>query len=293
LADPDFVAAGLEGDGVGFVGEKVVELLEGLVPLAEFEEQFGVLHPGSGVGMAFKDQLPNGAGALLFPLAGQDFGESHEGVAVVVLGVGEGDFFEEGAGFVEFSLPQQALAEAGLEIGILRVTFDCGAVGSLGLGKFSLLEVNPGELGVVVRFVEVVDGGLQFFDPLAVEGAREFKTAGEPGAGALVNQKEIENGVEQGENDEHDDPEPLLPTPGVHKHPNLESGGNEHPRVLEEHPRAQPVRPNETQCRREHWGQVNQAARRCEPKQEGEACRAGQLLRWIGQFPRGCPGGAL
>jgi hypothetical protein len=184
-ADPDALAAALEGGGVDIVGDDVFQLGAGEVGLFAGEVEFGELDLGAGIGMAGDDLEPDLEGAVGFAEGGEGFGEGHEGVAVVVPGILGGDAFEEGAGFGGAFLAEEALAEMGAGVEVLGIAFEGGAVAGLGLGEPALLKIDVGELGMVVGFVQMIDLGLEFFDAFAVVGAGEFEPAGGGGGGAV------------------------------------------------------------------------------------------------------------
>jgi hypothetical protein len=68
-------------------------------------------------------------------------------------------------------LAEEALAEVGAGVNVLRVTFEGGAVAGFGRKEFALLEIDVAELGMMMGFVEVVDLGLEFLDASAVVSA--------------------------------------------------------------------------------------------------------------------------
>ena len=142
-----------------------------------------------------------------------------------MLGILGDDGGKQGAGFGGFVLAQEALAKMGAGVEVLRIAFQCGAVAGLGALEFALVKVNVAKLGVVVRFIQVMDLGLELFDAAAVAGPGQLEAARRRGGGAI----DVEVVPESPEspakkNEERPDPFPLPNR--VHQHPKLE-GGNQ------------------------------------------------------------------
>ena len=79
-------------------------------------------------------------------------------------------------------------------VDVLRIPFQRRAVTHLRLVQFALLKINVAELRMMMRFVQVMDLRLEFFDAATVVSAGQFKSARGRRHGA-IDQKEIQNGV--------------------------------------------------------------------------------------------------
>ena len=150
------------------VGEDFFGLRSGLLVLAFGVVELGQLHARPRVGMLVDDALPNGDGSISLAQGRERFGHGHHGVAVVVLRIFGADTFEQRQRFRSSLLAKQALAEMGASVDVLGVAFECSAIAGFRFLEFALLKVDVAELGVMVGFVEMMDLGLQFFDPSAV-----------------------------------------------------------------------------------------------------------------------------
>src|SRR5690349_16217365 len=119
-----------------------------------------------------------------------------------------------------------------MKIRITRVTFDRRAVTLLRFGQFALLEINITQFRVVMRLVQVMDLRLQLANPMPLVGPRQFES---PGGGGLraINQKIIQDRVEQRKNDNEHHPNPFLPPDRIDEHPKLESQTHQQQWVLQ------------------------------------------------------------
>jgi hypothetical protein len=96
------------------------------------------------------------------------------------------------------------------------------------------LEVNVAQLEVMVRFVEMMNLGLEFFDASAFLGAGEFEAASGGSRGA-INKNEITNCRETGTDNDKESPEPFTLANGMNEHPGLKYKDNNQPWVAERH----------------------------------------------------------
>ncbi len=126
--------------------------------------------------MIFDHPFANGNGVFRTPNSGKGFGERHKGKTVVMLGVFGANLFEQRGGFGGLVLAQQALAKMRAGVYVLRVPGQSGAVTFLGFGQLALLKINVAKLVIKMRFVQVMDLGLQFLDAAAVKGAGQFES---------------------------------------------------------------------------------------------------------------------
>ena len=110
------------------------------------------------------------------------------------------------------------MAEVRLEIDVSAVAFDGGAIAFFGVLEFALLEVDVAEFRVVMGFIEVMDLGLEFFDAMAIVGAGEFEAGGGAGLGT-INEEEIKDWADAGEENHEGGPDVFLAANGVDNHP--------------------------------------------------------------------------
>ena len=83
--------------------------------------------------------------------------------------------FEQWTRFAGFVLAQQTLAEMCPCVDVLRVTFERCAIARLGFVQLSLLKIDIAQLRVVMRFIQMMDLRLEFFDPAPIVGAGKLK----------------------------------------------------------------------------------------------------------------------
>jgi hypothetical protein len=178
---------------VRFVIEHLAEQGLSWAGLAFGEVEFGELDAGTGIGVVFGDLLPEWHGGVEVGQGGKGFGQGHQGMAVVVMGVFAADRFKQGARFGRAALAEEALAEVGSGFEVLGVALKGGAVSGFGFREFAPLEVDIAQLQVKMGFVEMMDLGLELADATAVDSAGQFKAAG-GGGGLQIDQEEVEQG---------------------------------------------------------------------------------------------------
>ena len=94
-----------------------------------------------------------------------------------MFGILDANAFEQRTGLGRLFLAEETLAQVALSIDVLRVAFQCGPVTGLGLVQFALLEINIAQLEIMVRFVEMMDLGLEFLNPGALVRPWKLKAA--------------------------------------------------------------------------------------------------------------------
>ena len=141
-------------------------------------------------------------------------------MAIVVLRLFCANFLQQRARLFRFLFPQQALAQMGAGIDVVGIPLQRCAVTRLRLVQFALLKINIAELRMMMRFVQVMDLRLKFLDAATVVGARQFKSACGRRHGA-IDEKEIENGVDEGKEENEQYPHPFFPANGIDQHPEL------------------------------------------------------------------------
>lgn len=244
-ADPGLVADALEAGGVLVVGDEFAHEVAGFVRAALGGEEFGVLDLGAGVAVVGEDLLPGGDGLVRVAKGSLGFGEGHLGVSVVVLGIGSEGLFEEGLCLGGSLQAEQALAEVGDGVGIVRVALEGFAVAGLGFLELALGEEVVGEIEVIAGVVEVVDAVLDFLEAGAVARAREFEAGGATSCGSLraVDHEEVEDRREDREQDDAHSPDPLAAPDGVHGHPEGEDHPDQNERILQQYLRVGDIPP--------------------------------------------------
>src|SRR2546423_10739132 len=85
--------------------------------------------------------------------------------------------FEQRQRFRGSFLPKQALAKMRARVDVLGVAFQRGPVACFSLLEFALLKVDIAQLRMMMRFIQMMDLGLQFFDPFAIVRPGKFETA--------------------------------------------------------------------------------------------------------------------
>jgi len=176
-ADPDAVASSLESGCVGVIGHDLADFAQSEVPLIASDVKFSQLNFRARVGMVLGNLLPDFERRVSFVEGSQGFGESHQRIPVIMFRVFGDDAFEQWAGFGWTFQAKEALAKVSASVDVLRIAFERGAVTGLGLVELALLEINVAQLEVVMRFVEVMNLGLEFLNAATLLGARQFKAA--------------------------------------------------------------------------------------------------------------------
>lgn len=213
------------------VGHNLFEFAAGKLGSSGGQVERGQLDAGPRVGMAFEDAAPGVDRVRGSSQCGVGLGEGHEGVAVVVAGFPGTDLLEVGQAVVRPAQAEQALAEVGEGIEVVRIAVEGGAVAGFGLGQFALLEVDVAELGMVVGFVEVMDLCLEFPDATAVVGAGQLEPP-DTRSRLPIDQKEIEGGVQHRKDENEHRPQVLLAAQGIHKHPDRKRPEHQEQRVV-------------------------------------------------------------
>jgi hypothetical protein len=231
-SNPNAIAFALKNRRMSVIGNDVLEFGAGEVIFLTLEVQLRQLHFGARIGMLISDLLPELEGGVFFAESGHRFGQGHQGVSVVVFWVFGNDGFEEGAGVGGLVLAEQALAEVGPGVDVLRVAFHGGTVGGLGFCELSLLEVNITELKMMMGFVEVMDLSLKLLDAAAVLSSGQFEAAGRGGSRA-VNREIIEKRRDAPTDKNEHSPKEFAPAQGVNQHPKLEQRDNRYPWICQ------------------------------------------------------------
>src|SRR5258706_2829391 len=136
--------------------------------------------------------------------------------------------FEEGAGLDGLLLAQEALAEMGTGVDVVRLAFERGAIAGFGLVEFAASEIDIAELKVVMGFIEMIDLRLELFDTLALVGAGQFETA-RGGGSRAINPEVIKNGGYSPADKNEDRPNPFAAAKGINEHPKLKQGNQQEP----------------------------------------------------------------
>ena len=213
------------------VAEDVLEFGAGGGRLVLGGVEFGELDLGAGIGMVLRDVLPIEQGVVGFAEGGDGFGNGHHGVAVIVIGFHGDDAFEQGPGLVGPFQAEQALAKMGAGVEVGGVTFERGAVGFLGVGKFAALEINVAELEMMVRVVEVMDFRLELADAGAALRAGQLEAGGR---GLAIDGKVIPEGADAEPDENEQGPEPFPVAEGMHQHPDLKDRDRQPDRIRQE-----------------------------------------------------------
>jgi len=281
--DPGTVALALEAGGVLVVLDDFAEEGLGGGGLALGEEEFGVLDAGAGVAVVGGDPGPGGEGSGQVAKGGQGLGEGGLCVAVVVFGIeGEGGF-EEGTCLGGTVQSEQAMSEVGHGIGIVGIALEGVAVADLGVLEPALGEEDVGEVELIAGVVEMIDPVLDFLEPRALSGAGEFESGQAPAGGALdaIDLKEIQDGGQDGEDEDADGPDPIAASDGVDQHPDGEREAGEGERTSDEEAGIEEVLKDGPE---RHGREVRELGRASQSRRFGSA-RVGR--------PVGCPVGSI
>src|ERR1043165_10224828 len=141
---------------------------------------------------------------------------------------------------------------------VLRVAFQRRAVATLGLFQFALLEINVAQLRVMMRFVEMMNLGLQFLDAPAIVRAGQLESARGRRGGSIDIEIIPKRAEAPAEEDEYS-PKPFALPDRIHEHPNLECGNCQRPDVASQAAQRQQVR----EQRGQHGAEANAAAGSC------------------------------
>ena len=220
---PDAVALALKTWRVRIVSNDFANLSQGQIISTLCDKELGQLHTGARVGMVFGDTLPHGDGCIHLTQRAERFSERHHRVAVVMFCILRDHALKNSTGVDRLVLTQQALPEVRARVDVLRVALQRGAVACLGLFEFALLKINVTELGVMMRFVEMMNLRLQLLDPFATVGAGKFKSPRDRRRIA-IDEKEIPHGGKARQKKKEENPHPFLAPDGIYEHPDLERG---------------------------------------------------------------------
>ena len=140
--DPHAVAFALKGGRVRIVVDHFPNLSASQLGLAFGSVELGQLYFRPGIGMIVRNPLPGGDGGVRFAERAEGFGQRHQRMAIVVFRILRDDTFENGPGFLRLVLAEQALAEMGAGIDVLRVALERGAVSRADGGLRGHLQPN-------------------------------------------------------------------------------------------------------------------------------------------------------
>ena len=208
------------------VGNHFAQFGAGNVGLIARHVNFRELNFGARIRVIFGDLFPEVERTPGVAKGRAGFRERHLGIAVVVLGIFGDDAFQERFGFGRAFGAQEALAEVGAGVDVLRVAFHGGAIALLGFVEFALLEINIAELGVMMRLVQMMNFGLEILDATAVHRAGQFEAA-RGGRRVAINENVVAHrGNEPAEEDESG-PNPFASADGVDEHPQLKDANQQ------------------------------------------------------------------
>lgn len=109
-----------------------------------------------------------------------------------------------------------------------------------------------------MRFVEVMDLSLKFFDAAAFLGPGQFE-APHGGNGVSIDEEEIAEGCETRAKDDKSGPDPFTLANRVNEHPHLEKENNNQPGIAEQYRKKKNQQPMEHVCEasqcNEEWQQ--------------------------------------
>src|SRR5262249_13914199 len=143
--------------------------------------------------------------------------------------------FEERPRFGRALLAEQTLAEMRARIDILGVPLERRPVTGFGFGELALLEINIAELGMVMRFIEVMNLRFQLLDPPAAVSAWQFEAAGGR-PGAAIDIEVVPKRREPPANEDEKGPKPFALANRIHQHPDLEDEDEDGYRRPQEEP---------------------------------------------------------